>query len=418
MYPLPTFPQHPAFRGGSSRHAQRGISVIEVLISIFILAVGLLSIAALLPLGQNDVAQADQDERKANLALNASRTFRTRGFADYRLWCQASGTSLYDESNATTNIPAILTQPIFIDPILLGLDNAARPAGVDMVPHQGGPSFPRPSVQFPRISVRTSTRLDSNNQKSVGLANNLGAVAPIEAIFTLQDETLTDTPFSTDGPPRNRFDTTNNISPNTPVPPASIIRRSFEGNYTWMAMLQPIPNTGVGDAYPSRSMLPRSQSSIARGIPYGGMPVQLSIVVFYKRPSAVLLDSDNRDGNDKGIPREREVDVTIVPGAGIGGGEATISVSDAALKNWLLVKLGEWALLHYQVNNGPRRYQWVKILSASNIDPNTRSRQITLAGPDLMIPGNGGVSGKLVIFDDAVMVHTKTIHLEGPNLWN
>ena len=61
----------------SSRRA--GISLMEVLISIFIMAVGMVSIASLLPVGGIQVQKANVEEQKAMLGLNAQREFQIRG---------------------------------------------------------------------------------------------------------------------------------------------------------------------------------------------------------------------------------------------------------------------------------------------------------------------------------------------------
>ena len=51
------------------RHRRRGISLMEVLISIGIVAVGLVSIAALIPVGGIQAQKADIEQRKAETGL-------------------------------------------------------------------------------------------------------------------------------------------------------------------------------------------------------------------------------------------------------------------------------------------------------------------------------------------------------------
>src|SRR5579859_1448276 len=59
-----------------SRH--RGISLLEVLISIFILLVGLLGVGALIPIGRLEVGQADKFDRAGTLGRAAFREMKIR----------------------------------------------------------------------------------------------------------------------------------------------------------------------------------------------------------------------------------------------------------------------------------------------------------------------------------------------------
>ncbi len=71
-------------------HARTGISLMEVLISIGIMAIGMVSIASLLPVGGLQVERANIEERKAELGLNAYREFQICGMGDPNKWVGAA----------------------------------------------------------------------------------------------------------------------------------------------------------------------------------------------------------------------------------------------------------------------------------------------------------------------------------------
>ena len=65
---------------------RRGVSLIEVLMSIFILSVGLLGMASLIPVGGYQVAEAIKSDRSAAVGRAAFNEVRMRGLLDPRAW--------------------------------------------------------------------------------------------------------------------------------------------------------------------------------------------------------------------------------------------------------------------------------------------------------------------------------------------
>ena len=70
----------------SASHARSGISLLEVLIAMFILSVGLLGLAALLPVGQNDIVAAGKSDRSSAAGRLAMRDVRARGILCVDNW--------------------------------------------------------------------------------------------------------------------------------------------------------------------------------------------------------------------------------------------------------------------------------------------------------------------------------------------
>ncbi len=355
--------------------AQRhGISIIEVLVSMFILSVGLMGIASLLPIGQRQALLADQQDRLSSLGQNAVRSFRTRGLSNFQWWCTASGASVTQSSGAPNAV--FQNGPIFIDPLL----TAAKGNAVSQVPHTG-------TSRFLRFGIKTNPNSSANltNYGVVGSGDAYRAQA--EAIFMSRDDAA--------------------ITPGTTPESASTakfykgggstdLRRDFDGEYSWAAMLTPtyVNNYPIGTA---------------KGTPYAEQSCQLHIVVFYRRPLSSLVDENKFYG--RSIPREREVSAAIT-GGGIGGGEVTISTTASGYD--LLVTPGEYVLLFQPGSN--YFAQWYRVLGAQTFDPSSEtSRQLTLTGPDWPAGMN---NPRMIIFDGAVGVYTKSIRLEGPSMWN
>jgi Tfp pilus assembly protein PilV len=67
-------------------HHRRGISLLEVLISIGILSIGLVSVLALIPAGRSQTTKASALDRTTMLAMNAAADFINRGFARPAGW--------------------------------------------------------------------------------------------------------------------------------------------------------------------------------------------------------------------------------------------------------------------------------------------------------------------------------------------
>ena len=106
----------------------------EVLISIGIMAIGLVSVASLLPVGGLQQQKANVEERKAQLVLNAVRDFHVRGMAAVRdpvnfPWLRPGPTAapyfvpptgqvkFYQPTNAL-GVGILALPPVAIDPLM------------------------------------------------------------------------------------------------------------------------------------------------------------------------------------------------------------------------------------------------------------------------------------------------------------
>ena len=76
-------------------HSRRGLTLIEVLMSIFVMAIGLFGVAALLPLGQKKMIEGAIDQRKAQVAESAFEYLGNQGGLNPSRWIDATGAT-YD----------------------------------------------------------------------------------------------------------------------------------------------------------------------------------------------------------------------------------------------------------------------------------------------------------------------------------
>jgi hypothetical protein len=76
------------FRGRS----RRGLSLLEILISIFVLAVGLLGVISIVPLGQMTIAEGQKFDRAGACGRAVMRNIKVKRLLDFRSWVWEPGT--------------------------------------------------------------------------------------------------------------------------------------------------------------------------------------------------------------------------------------------------------------------------------------------------------------------------------------
>lgn len=156
---------------------RRGITLLEVIISLGILSVGLASVVALIPAGGDQAIKAVVEDRRGTLGANGLADFVNRGLLDPREWNPAQ--------------PAALNYRLLFDPI-------------------GAGSF------APGLTA-------------VSLAGiNAGVMA--DEVFRSQDDVSYKLPDDEDAPALPLFFTAS----------AGPLKRLSEGNFSWLATLVPV----------------------------------------------------------------------------------------------------------------------------------------------------------------------------------
>jgi hypothetical protein len=136
-----------------------GATLIEVLVAIFVMAIGLMSLLALFPLGALRMSQAIQDDRCGNIGLSADGVAMVANIRnDPLIYNPTAGTNLYQ--NPGGGFPAANpdgpSYPVLVDPIgfrtFSGVGNAPL--------WLGGPATPGPSPATPTIRRSSATLVE------------------------------------------------------------------------------------------------------------------------------------------------------------------------------------------------------------------------------------------------------------------
>lgn len=331
-------------------HARRGISLLEVLISMFILLVGLAGIASLLPAGRSEIIQGVKLDYATMIGRNAVRDLRAREMLNPENWTSINNmyngpAVMYDESltPAPFRFPGTFVQqhvlPVIIDP--LGLANGLS----------GTTYAASYTSAFPKGTTLGATNLGLVRVSPVGINTTNGAtLALARNLFTCGDDLDLQTNTTRGAPPLQRLNTTTQ-------------KRDNIGNYSWIA-----------------TVIPDATSYIQSNAPRW----TLSVAVIYKRDlsSAGAGESTYR--------------VISLPGAGISGGEVVVWNPTKPLR------AGQYVMMAGSDNSGGtmlKQFLWYKVVSASeittvsqlpylasnkpsNVGPTERVQPVTLVGAD------------------------------------
>lgn len=368
---------------------RRGITLLEVLIATFVLAVGLLSVAALIPAGKQQMIEASKFDRSTVVARAALHELKVRRFLDWRTWRNYQGFTQTDDVYAWFDVdepgvaptqplplvaygggpppsvpglvagpPTQLNQPqitplgplgrgnsVCIDPLMIGnypgnADVGVFPYPLKSDPWQDGAGsatlipdiWPNP----PRMSRITLSR-DGTGVPGV-------MTLPFaKRIFTWQDELVFSAP--SDNSRRPRWATV--VDKGGSATSQTALARATADDYSWFATVVPADN----------------QSSTAQQT-----DVIASVAVVYKRdlefirrgdvPSAAFTGSlYNPPPGQRPAPQERIVFVDVL-GSGLGGGEMRLRIAadtSAGSQNnnpaqpdksdFPAVRIGQWIML-------------------------------------------------------------------------
>jgi hypothetical protein len=367
--------------------ARRGVSLLEVLFSIGIIAVGLLGVMVILPVAGSRMTRGSVADMADRVGRSAIRQFDVQSMRQFNQQYIPSINPAFSSALSSINGGAFCIDPLFVAQHItstgLGQDTGCFPC-----------VLPVPSVvtdtRMRRITLRTSPGSTSYMQSPQA-----------EQVFMCQDDLVVDLPSDQTLLPIQQFGT------------SATIKRQFDGRFSWMATVAPKDPTGV------------TASDL----------FVLSIVVFHRRDMTTPSATPSAE-----VPEgERLVDVVEMQGGGFSGGEMRFQLRDTTRPEVdLQLHAGAWVMLigtRFDPG-GPtvtgRYFQWYRVTSVQP-DPlvdevsyppfatggdGKKEREVTLFGPDwdpsLVTPPN---RTQALLLSGVVAVYEKTVRQETTSLW-
>ena len=430
-FPLPT-PHSPLST------LRRGVTLLEVLISIGVVAVGLLGVAALIPIGAFAVNETAKADRSAALGRAAQHEVRVRRMLE-RL--RPDGTApqwvlaRYRVPMSNTHQfrrQYLIGQPFVIDPMF------ATEAMCDTNTNGYYECFPFKDLSFFTLNEQRLARLQLNIFE--GILTDPQQLAVLNRIFRWQDDLIFD--LDEDDPDlRPRQSCLWSDQSVAPYPDASAtvtaLHAKAADHYSWMLTAVPDPSELLNNPTLSHAEQLDALTNLRQ------KTYEVSIVTFYKRDFTCDTAAEP--------PSERFVEIQFI-GTGIGGGDARLMVltsekTQEQAQEYLKVKENEWIMVtglvreprldpiadeYLPLNDQLHRRiaKWYRVVRVDDeVDPTPYTdlnqtpnrdywqRQITLAGPDWdsnwpYYIGPLHNQPRATIIDGVTGVYTTTITLE------
>jgi hypothetical protein len=339
------------------RLRRAGITLLEVLISMFVLLIGLMGVGAMIPAGRYEIMQGVKADYGTTVGRAAFRDLKARGYLNPKNWADTTGNPVYNP--ATMQFVAAVGGPL--QPAV-----AIDPLGVLATPTTFGPNFPNPLPDPPPTPSLARLNLFQAQSPLTPMTKTVA-----DAIFRCTDDLITlPSLVGRDSPP---LQSSVPFNPNPLIPIYPIMGRASEGNYSWLATIV----TDTSD--PNASAL--------------SSKVTVSVAVFYKR-----------DLSEAGA-KEASVGAFL-----FGGSEFRLFWTSGAMTKFPEgVRAGQWIMLEGDDPGGQRKFRWYRVLGAAKVDATTLRQEITLAGADWNpTPTNT----RAWLFQGVIAVFEKNMQLE------
>lgn len=372
---------------------RRAITLLEVLISMFIMTVGLLSVASLVPLGKVEQGRGDKTVRASACGRAAFRDMKIRGMMNPRSWAignttEATDNSVFDATAGTFRVSARKFDPLNPKTLTVahGTFGGIVPVVIDPlgVSNHFGPWFPFAAETIDLTAITPLAppnppaapylpRLTLSPYSAGNPITNDARKAFAEAVFNCPDDLVFDAPANDDALPSQKME----LSGTTPI------KRLSEGNYNWLATIVPVASS------------------------WDSAPCRVSVAVFHKR-SLTIPGNGERICNLASLTGNGEIEISVDPVASTtkvgvaaqyrGDGEG-VSHIDVRPQQWVMV--AGWNDLDGQPTPTDRvwQFRWYRVTNVdATMDTNGKeasrkstgtgpwTKRLTIAGADWNIP--------------------------------
>lgn len=417
------------------RLPRRGISLLEVLISMFVLLFGLMGVAAIFPVGNHYAGRGEQFDRGSALTEAAFADLKARGMLRPELWLYAELPSTGTTTGSFQFIQpaaAVATAGQFN---VSGADGPGHAFIIDPLGETLGRSvglndldvFPFAYFSNANATGEMSNPLDSSNVDNTqwpippaapakyGVFGNRWPIRRItlpttnlttptmtprvaEAIVRLRDDVANELPKENDRPGIQRWTAVDNNSTPTPNYSAddTLLARSYTGNYSWIA-----------------SIVPTSQDSLLALQPinsrFGSDLYEVSVAVFNKREATPAPTSE------RSIDAVFNLGEELVISAASNNIDAVDNVAEG-------IRAGNWiAVAGVHQSTGQFLLKWYRILSISDETQdgmaanglntgNYAIRRLSLDGPEW--PQNSMTNLRAILLPGVISVSTQMLPME------
>lgn len=407
----------------SVRHvvSRLGVTLIEVLISMFVLLFGLMGVAAIFPVASHYVLEGDKRDRSSGLAQIAFEELKARKVLRPELWLYGTGypttvsggSELLNPAASSFNITSNqgYGRVFVIDALGVAAGLTAGATITDVIPadfidnHWLPPPAGLIGLPEQRSPVRRLTLdADPNPATAVPIAGQTA-----ETIFRLRDDLAVDQPDAGDRPSVQRWgtadiDPSNGSANNTPTDFSddTILSRQYTGDYSWLATVVPTSLRALEGLQPAANIKDAFY--------------EVTTVVFYKRDIVPSGSTATTAGSERLIAAEflNSSELAIYDDPANNPDAVDLALDGIKPTNWV-------AVMGVNQITGVFMMKWYKILAMDDENSQIVTNPVTLAngkeGRYVMVQGADWPSSswqnlRVAILPGAIDAYTRVMQVD------